>query len=95
MQALRGPAPVDGQEVEECLIILCDNDKEDREEPRVTAKQFEIWYREFYQVSPLELETGHPDGSVTRTFLEEEDDGGRLKEDDKKGKGKGSPKKRK
>ena len=90
LQALRGPAPVDSQEVEECLIILCDNDNEDREEPRVTSKQFEMWYREFYQVSPLELETGHPDGSVTRTFIEEEDDGGRLQEDDKKRKGKGN-----
>ena len=49
------------------------------------------WYREFYQISPLEIETGHPDGTVTRTFLEEDDDGGKLKDDTantkKKGRG--------
>jgi hypothetical protein len=30
LQALRGPAPVDSAEVEECLIILTDGDTEDR-----------------------------------------------------------------
>jgi hypothetical protein len=87
LQALRGPAPVDTSEVEECLLVLTDGDSEDRTEPRVTAFRFEKWYKDYYQLNPLEIETGYADGRVVRTMLEEEDDGGRMKED-KKGKGK-------
>ena len=85
LQALRGPAPIDSAEVEECLIVLTDGDSEEREEPRVSALVFERWYKEFYAVSPLEVETGYADGRVVRVYREEEDDGGRLKETGKKG----------
>jgi hypothetical protein len=57
-----------------------------RHEPRVDPLKFIRWYNEFYAVSPLEVETGYADGRVVRSYVEEEDDGGRLQEGKKGGK---------
>ena len=81
LQALRGPAPIDSAEVEECLIVLTDGDSELRTEPRVSPSVFEKWYKGFYAVNPLELQTGYSDGRVVITYAEDPDD--KLLEDKK------------
>lgn len=45
---LRSPIPVDGADVEECLMVLANGDEES-DTPRIPAVAFEKWYRHHYQ----------------------------------------------
>ena len=46
--SLRSPAPVEIEDVEECLISLAEGRSADSDEPRIAAVAFEKWYRAYY-----------------------------------------------
>jgi alpha-tubulin suppressor-like RCC1 family protein len=73
LQVLRGPAPIDSAELDECMMAIADGATEEDTEPRMNALVFERWYRTFYQISSLEIEIGSPSGKVTRIILKEEE----------------------
>lgn len=46
--SLRAPAPVELEDVDECLVELAEGAPPDAEEPRIAAVPFEKWYRIYY-----------------------------------------------
>ena len=46
--SLRSPAPVEIEDVEECLIALAEGRPLESEEPRIGAMDFEKWYRQYF-----------------------------------------------
>jgi hypothetical protein len=47
LKALRAPYPVEGIDVEDCLLNLAEG-REDETTPRIAAVPFEKWYRKYY-----------------------------------------------
>ena len=50
LQALRGPAPIEESEVEECMMALGSTSDERKEVPRIVPIVFERWYKFFYSI---------------------------------------------
>ena len=46
--ALRAPAPVEMEDVEECFVVLGDGSDETQTLPRIKAVSFEVWYRKYF-----------------------------------------------
>ena len=45
---LRNPAPVEMEDVEECLVELAESSPPDADLPRIAAVPFEKWYRHHF-----------------------------------------------
>ena len=50
LQQLRGPAPIEEAEVEECLMTLSTSADESETQPRIKPIVFEKWYKVFYNI---------------------------------------------
>ena len=46
--ALRSPAPIEVEDVEECFIVLADGSDGSQTTPRIKPVPFEAWYRKYY-----------------------------------------------
>ena len=47
LKTLRAPYPVEGADVEDCLLNLAEG-REDEDKPRIKAVPFEKWYRKYF-----------------------------------------------
>jgi len=57
LKALRDPAPLELEDVEECLAVVGDGAKEEDTMPRIEPLPFEKWFRQYYD----EFEEGDKD----------------------------------
>ena len=65
LQFLRGPAPIEEAEVEECVMTLGDSSDETKELPRIRPIVFEKWYKFFYNIYDEDEDEDEDEGQDT------------------------------
>lgn len=67
MKTLRYPYPIEGADVEDCLLTLADG-REDEDTPRIEAVPFEKWYRKYFdERNPEEMNSDEEEKSMAAT----------------------------